>query len=272
MTPEIYHGFFEASAGVAGALVGLLFVAVSVTMERMEEQGETQIHRVRAATALTAFSNALSVSLFALIPGVDLGYPAVVVAGLGALFVVGALMSLLRLGLRRPGDLRSALFLVGLTALLVFQLRSGIKLIRDHGNRGAYETIAILVVSCFLIGISRSWELIGGPSIGVAHELFVFGRTHNSGGGAGAGAGGGAAGAGTAGSASAADADTAGPGTADAGAVGEGSEHEPEAREPGTESRARSGPGVTGADTGSGAPAPTATSSIPKRESDPYGR
>jgi hypothetical protein len=177
-TPDSYHEFFTAAAGVAGALVGLLFVAVSVTMERMEEQGETQIHRIRAATALTAFSNALTVSLFALIPDLNLGWPAFSVAVGGILFVLGALLSMLRLGLRRPGELRNALFLVGLVVLLVFQLLAGLRLINHHG---AYETISILVVMCFLIGISRSWELIGGPSIGTVHELFVFGRTHRPG-------------------------------------------------------------------------------------------
>jgi hypothetical protein len=181
-TPDNFHEFFAGAAGVAGALVGLLFVAVSVTMERMAEQGETQVHRVRAATALTAFSNALTVSLFALIPDVNLGYTALVVGVLGALFVIGALLSMLRLGLRRPGDLRSALFLFGLIVVLVFQLRSGITLLAHHGNRNAYQTIAILVVACFVIGISRSWELIGGPSIGVTHELFAFGRAHTGGG------------------------------------------------------------------------------------------
>jgi hypothetical protein len=187
VTPEEFHEFFAAAAGVAGALVGLLFVAVSVTMERMAEQGETQIHRVRAATALTAFSNALAVSLFALIPGVNLGWAALSVGVLGALFVLGALLSMLRLGLRRPGDLRSALFLVGLIVVLVFQLRSGIELLRHHRNHNAFETISILVVSCFVIGISRSWELIGGPSIGLLHEVFTFGRAHT---GLGASAGG----------------------------------------------------------------------------------
>jgi hypothetical protein len=80
-----------------------------------------------------------------------------------------------RLGLRRPGDLRGALFLIGLIVVLVFQLSAGIRLINGHG---AYETVSILVVVCFVIGISRSWELIGGPSIGIFHEVFTFGRTH----------------------------------------------------------------------------------------------
>jgi hypothetical protein len=222
-TPDSFHEFFAAAAGVAGALVGLLFVAVSVTMERMEEQGETQIHRVRAATALTAFSNALTVSLFALIPGVNLGYTAFVVGVLGALFVIGALLSMLRLGLRRPGDLRSALFLVGLIVVLVFQLSSGIKLLAHHGNRGAYQTIAILVVACFVIGISRSWELIGGPSIGVTHELFAFGRAHRAGDGRADGGEGidGAEGEGAAGSGAPGDSSGAGGGSEPQSRIGE---------------------------------------------------
>jgi hypothetical protein len=37
------------------------------------------------------------------------------------------------------------------------------------------------VACCAFIGIARSWELIGGPSIGITREVTALVRGHNSG-------------------------------------------------------------------------------------------
>ena len=179
MVPENIHDYFLATASVAGALIGLLFVAISVSADRLAEAKEgTQVHRVRASAALTAFINALLVSLLALIPGHKIVPASVAVAIVGLLFVVAALLSLIRLHQTRVRTLREAAFLVGLVVTLVIQFIQGIDISLHPADSGAVNTIAILVALNFLAGIDRAWELVGGPQFGISRELVALLRGH----------------------------------------------------------------------------------------------
>jgi hypothetical protein len=171
MLPEGLSDFFLGSAGVAGALIGLLFVAISVSAERLSRSGAAAVHRVRASAALTAFTNALAVSLFALIPGHKLGPASIAVAATGLAFIAAGVLSLIRHSERRWGTARDAFFLVGLTTAFVFQLVEGIALSSHETDSNAAENLAILVVVISLVGISRAWELIGGPTFGLRREV-----------------------------------------------------------------------------------------------------
>jgi hypothetical protein len=203
VVPADFHEFFAASAGVAGALIGLLFVAISVAGDRLaRSEAPAQVHRIRAVAALTAFTNSLTVSLWALIPTEQIGIVAAVVATIGLLFVAASLLSLLRLRqadgtrldanflsdiavtfalslvrLRRVrGTALDATFLTGLAVTFGFQLYAGIDLMVKTNDPSMVENIAILVTVCFLLGIFRSWELIGGPSIGFTDEVTALVR------------------------------------------------------------------------------------------------
>jgi hypothetical protein len=182
VVPEDVRDFFLGSAGVAGALIGLLFVAISVAGERLtREEAAAQSYRVRASAALSAFTNALAVSLFALIPGHKIG-PTALAVGLGGLvFVATALLSLIRRRQRGRPMLQDAVFLLSLVVLFTVQMVQGIVVIAKPDNPSAVNTIAVLVVVCFLIGIARAWELIGGPSFSFTHELGSLVRDHQNG-------------------------------------------------------------------------------------------
>jgi hypothetical protein len=179
VVPDNIHEFFTASAGVAGALIGLLFVAISVAGDRLSRAAaEGQIHRIRANAALVSFNNSLAVSLFALVPVHKIGWTCVSVASVGMVFVVASLVSLVRVGVRQWSTVRDALFLVGLAVVFVFQFTSGLDVVSHPNDEDPVQTIAILVIICFVIGIGRAWDLIGGPTIGLRQEVAAMVREH----------------------------------------------------------------------------------------------
>jgi hypothetical protein len=180
VVPADIHDFFAASAGVAGALIGLLFVAISVAGDRLARaEASSQMPRLRAQGALTAFTNALAVSLYALIPDDSIGIASLVVAILGLLFVLASLLSLIRLRQMRATG-RDALFLFFLAIVFVWQLVSAINLILDLSDSNAVEGIAMVVIICFIIGIFRAWDLIGGPTIGFRQEVVAMVRAERA--------------------------------------------------------------------------------------------
>lgn len=179
MVPDDIHDFFMASAGAAGALVGLLFVAISVAGDRLAKHGAgAQVHRIRANASLIAFDNALAVSLFALIPGHVIGWTAVAAGSAGLLFVTGSLVSLARMPGRQWVAVRDALFLVGMAVAFVFQLSAGLDVVGNPADASSVQNIAILVIVFFLFGISRAWELVGGPSIDLRRQVVDMVRAH----------------------------------------------------------------------------------------------
>lgn len=171
VTSTSAHGFFMAAASVGGALIGLLFVAVSVSHDRIVGPDASEDHAVRAAATLAAFTNALTVALFGLVPQINVGVVAEIVSVAGLLFVGGGLVRVVPAWRAKRIRLVDVAFLALLLTAFVVQLIAGHGLDDHPGDSNDLETICVLVIVCFLIGISRAWELVGGPKVGLGHEV-----------------------------------------------------------------------------------------------------
>ena len=160
VVPEIYRELFAAVAATAGSLTGLLFVALSVT-GRARAAGPSAIQQVRAAAALLAFTNAMAVSLFSLVPGTNPGYPAVVLGAIGLLFTAAGVRTILSSQATAPQQ-RQQLGLVFLL-LLIFgtELICGIAVLADSRLNTAVQIICYALITSVLVGIARAWELVG---------------------------------------------------------------------------------------------------------------
>ena len=163
MVPDSFTGYFAGSMGAAGALIGLLFVAVSLRPESVLGAGASAKAQAVAGSAFTALLNSFFVSLIALIPGTNIGYTAVIMA-------VVSLSNTFRLH-RGFGKGDSAVSQLALAlAAYLSQLVTGVLLIARPGDQALVETIAYVVVAAFAAALGRAWSLMQGTYAARAAE------------------------------------------------------------------------------------------------------
>jgi hypothetical protein len=174
MVAGTYRDLFTAVAAAAGALTGLLFVALSVTGRRGMVSGPVVFQQVRAAAALLAFTNALAVSLFALVPSTNAGYPALVMGVVGILFSAAGLRSILSSGSQLRERWRQYVLITFLMVIFGTELVAGIIVAASSGASTALQVIGYALVTSVLVGIARAWEIVGDRDTGVVASLAVL--------------------------------------------------------------------------------------------------
>ena len=92
MVPTAYHAFFGASTAVAGTLIGLLFVAISVSPHKHVGSQAPLAFQIQAGVAFTTLINALIVAVVALLPGQNLGIATVILSGAGISATIGLII------------------------------------------------------------------------------------------------------------------------------------------------------------------------------------
>ncbi len=183
MVTGTYRELFVAVAGAAGALTGLLFVALSVAPRPRMAQHPDVIRQVRAAAALVAFTNALAISLFGLVPNNLVGYPAAIAGAVGLLFTLGGLRSILADPAARPRARSQMGLILLLLAAFGVEIVAGAIAVANPHAKVPIDVIGNVMVAALLIGVARSWELVGDRDTGISGSIAaLIGREHHLGG------------------------------------------------------------------------------------------
>lgn len=164
MVPAAYANFFIASTGAAAALAGLLFIAISIAPERTLATNAPVRQQTISSSAFTALLNAFFVSLLALIPDVNLAWGLLSLGATGLLNSCILIVNIFRYGQDRSTIVRNVFLILASLGLYGYEFYVGVMALRNPGDTGNIFTATILIIGCFGLGLTRSWELLGGRS------------------------------------------------------------------------------------------------------------
>lgn len=165
MVPAPYQNFLVGSTQASAALIGLLFVSVSIAPERVFGGKAEAERKALALSSFTALANAFFVSFGSLIPNIPLGL-LVLVPGVLAASQTLSLLVLLP-PWRREGSLLRGLGLFGFSAVIyAAEIDLALALLRHPSDAAALTGLLELLLGVFAIGLARAWELLGAPAGG----------------------------------------------------------------------------------------------------------
>jgi hypothetical protein len=166
VVPVSYHDFFGGCATVSGALIGLLFVAISVSPGKLAGDRASTDHQVKAGAAFSALVNTLVLALVALMPGTGLGLASVILASAGLSTSVGLIILLYR-----EHEEQIQLSQIGLLVVLIvlygLELAYGTQLDSSPGDVSEVSNLGTLAIFFYLFAIARAWQLVGARDTGL---------------------------------------------------------------------------------------------------------
>jgi hypothetical protein len=172
VTPE-YLPFFNASVAASAALIGLLFVSVSVAPERIFGPQAEPRRQAQALSAFSALANVFFISMSSLIPGVLIG---IVVTAVAAASILQLLGLLARVGSFRADlvtAIRGGILFVVSAMVYGTELYLGL-LLWTRPSTGALAGLLEVLLGAYAIGLGRAWQLLGAPRLGLVSLLLDF--------------------------------------------------------------------------------------------------
>lgn len=170
MVPPSFTNFFIASASAGAALVGLLFVAVSIAPERIVMANAPVERRAMAASSFTALLNAFFISLGALIPG-SVGVITLIMSASGLFNSLFLAWNLLKERQSLQNVLRRIFLIVASFIIYGYELYVAILLLNEPDNLEGFYALTGLLLSVYGIGLTRAWQLLGARRYGILRWL-----------------------------------------------------------------------------------------------------
>jgi hypothetical protein len=176
MVPTDFANFFLATAGAGAALIGLLFVAISINPDRTFGHAAQPGRQQVASGAFTALVNAFFISTGALIPHTQIAYLTLVMGGIGLLNSLRLGRELL-VGRGRASQGVKARWSVALPALAFvavslilygYEVVVAVLLLMHPDEVGFVYTLCGILLGIYGLGLVRAWELLGAP-----HSSFI---------------------------------------------------------------------------------------------------
>jgi hypothetical protein len=176
MVAQDFANYFLAIAGATAALIGLLFVAVSVAPESTVRTRAPVERKAIASSAYTALLNPFVISFGALIPQPQqsLGLVEVAMAGLGVLDTLFVGRQLAWHPRSRLNAMRRFVLFAGSLTLYVSEMIDGWRLARSGVQPGVIFPLTYLLLAICVIGMGRAWQLLGARKTGLGSWLSIL--------------------------------------------------------------------------------------------------
>jgi hypothetical protein len=155
VVPSDFSDYFAAAATGAGALIGLLFVSVSLRTDSIFGAQATAAGQALAGSAFAGLVNAFFVAIIALIPRTNIGITAIIMG-------TSSTIAVLRLDRRLPGRKSRAIRLAFNVATFLVEIAVGITLVVHPHSAGEVGNLAYVLVALFSVALNRAWALLKG--------------------------------------------------------------------------------------------------------------
>jgi hypothetical protein len=153
VVPRSYLEFMITSAGAAGAMIGLLFVAISLRSELVFGPNAPPKVKTLASSSFTSLVNAFALAILAIIPSTNIGVGMVVLAVLCLYntWVLHAKNNFANAQIR---------VLIVTTINYVAEFAGGVTLMVHQNEQWIVNGLCYVIFASFIIALNRAWALI----------------------------------------------------------------------------------------------------------------